>query len=488
MTIALTKLGHKLKGYISLSALLRFIAFFLIAAGVSQYFSYINSLLTDYHGYDYTVFRTLAMGWMEGKLPYIDYFDHKGPVVYLFYILGLLISKQKIGIFLIFALVNATTFELVYRCGRVLKTSVLWRYIAVAVSVCYMMYYIDGGGTVEELSLPFQMLGLLAVLKYINNQYESIKVPALINGVCFGIVALIRVNNNTIITGLVIALVVILLIKKENKELYVGILWFLAGLCATVIPFVLYFLYVGGLKQFIYCNLIFNIRYSAVWHEAYTWKEFIAALILNMPCVLVLPIAGYLYPQGKDKSIFILSLGLAIITLLVFGRPGYPHYLQLTLPLIALSILLLSRIKLILGVVLCLGLFIPMWGSNWNIPKSSLSDVQYDKEQDLIKYIPSQERDSILTFGEFTCVHHLTLQDHLPVNKYFFMQNKLSSVDTVVYNEMRSQFVSHLPKWIYSKNPIDSVQMFYDCAMRYDSIAHYKGSGMKEDTYLYRRK
>ena len=53
-------------------------------------------------GYDINCFMTIGRGMLEGKLPYRDMFDHKGPLVYALYAFANLISRDSfIGVYFI---------------------------------------------------------------------------------------------------------------------------------------------------------------------------------------------------------------------------------------------------------------------------------------------------------------------------------------------------------------------------------------------------
>ena len=69
-------------------------------------FSYSTSpLYPYYYGTDSAQFLTIGKAWALGKIPYIDVFDHKGPLIFFIDMLGFLISwggvKQTIGIMII---------------------------------------------------------------------------------------------------------------------------------------------------------------------------------------------------------------------------------------------------------------------------------------------------------------------------------------------------------------------------------------------------
>ena len=92
---------------------------------------------------DESVYSLISRGFLHGKVPYRDLFDHKGPLTYCFYILGFLLSGERNwGVWVIFSLVNAVTFFQIYRTYRLFLNE-----IASTVSVTLMLLLITGGNT-----------------------------------------------------------------------------------------------------------------------------------------------------------------------------------------------------------------------------------------------------------------------------------------------------------------------------------------------------
>lgn len=66
-------------------------------------FSYCTSpLYKYYYGGDSAQFLTIGKLWYDGKVPFIDVFDHKGPLIFFIDMLGYYIGGgQKFGIVII---------------------------------------------------------------------------------------------------------------------------------------------------------------------------------------------------------------------------------------------------------------------------------------------------------------------------------------------------------------------------------------------------
>ncbi|MCD8012189.1 MAG: hypothetical protein LUG99_03270 [Lachnospiraceae bacterium] len=57
---------------------------------------------------DYSIFYVVGRGWLNGDLPYVQIFDHKGPLIFLIYMLGQMIG-DSLGIYLFQAIALCVT-------------------------------------------------------------------------------------------------------------------------------------------------------------------------------------------------------------------------------------------------------------------------------------------------------------------------------------------------------------------------------------------
>ena len=55
---------------------------------------------------DNAIFQIIGRGWVEGKIPYVDLWDQKGPLIYFINALGYWLTGNQTGIFLIEILIS----------------------------------------------------------------------------------------------------------------------------------------------------------------------------------------------------------------------------------------------------------------------------------------------------------------------------------------------------------------------------------------------
>ena len=123
----------------------------VILSGITAFFFTIQSPLHPWNlavtGTDSSVFKTVSMMMARGSIPYVDTFDHKGPLLYILNWLGDRISLYR-GVWVIEMIFLIATFFMLYKIARlVCKKSVSC--IVVFLSISLLFGYFDGGNISE---------------------------------------------------------------------------------------------------------------------------------------------------------------------------------------------------------------------------------------------------------------------------------------------------------------------------------------------------
>ena len=128
-------------------------AIFLLACSRST-----TPLLRFEVGQDAAFFRLVGQGMAQGKLPYRDYFDMKGPYLFWLEYLGAVIAPGRLGIFLVQWLCLSVSLYFAVKCFDLATEdgAPLWAALLLLLPMGYVMSYtMSGGNLTEELSLPF---------------------------------------------------------------------------------------------------------------------------------------------------------------------------------------------------------------------------------------------------------------------------------------------------------------------------------------------
>ena len=111
---------------------------------------------------------------LNGKMPYVDYVDNKGPITYLLYIFPNLFGEKYyylIGITELIILFFISLYFIKKTCNAFnVKNGVFVNVLYSALLLGYNGWLGITGGSSEELSLPFIWISIYLWARYINSE------------------------------------------------------------------------------------------------------------------------------------------------------------------------------------------------------------------------------------------------------------------------------------------------------------------------------
>lgn len=239
--------------------------FLLMAFIFLLLYSFSTSPLYLYQGFDSATFRTIGLGITQGKLPYADLFDHKGPLIFYIDALGISLIPGKWGIFLLQTIFLAVSLYLTYRtCCLVAdrKTS----FVSVLLLVFPLIDFIVEGNQCEEWMLPFISLSLYLSVSWLvgHSGPRHQEWRSMVYGICCAVLFFIRPNDavasiGAIMTGVFIAL----LVRRAYSSAFLNAIAFFAGCAVVAVPLCMYFASEGILDEVLDGTIFYNITYSA---------------------------------------------------------------------------------------------------------------------------------------------------------------------------------------------------------------------------------
>lgn len=441
-------------------------AFFIIFALLFFFDS--ATILEPYMEGDYCVFYSIGKGWTLGAVPYVDMFDHKGPVLFFIQMIALSMQIGKAGIFILEIIWLIVVFELLFRCGIALRLSERNNYFVMFISYIILLLY-GAGNTVEEWSLPFELIVLLMAIKILNGSNTSlryIKGAAAVAGFCFATVALIRIDNNYIICGLALGLIVSFIKNKEYGCLWASILFFFIGLVLGFLPWIIYFASKNALGEMLYATFIFNLKYKAnlgVANVGICYQN----VVKLMPC-LILPWIAFVYDKRNHTGYFLSFLFVSALCFCVFVAGfSFKHYFLMTLPITALCIQLSCGFKWKTRTAIVVYILGPLFIGFHYLAADYYNNIKvclaYPGEYDNITpikrlichTIPEEDLDSVYTCIDSSITVALVETGHIPVGKYVLFQDWHCQVGADVYNQIREKFDESRPKWVITTSNLD---------------------------------
>ncbi len=286
---------------------------------------------------DEGVFVYIGQGVLEGKIPYRDLWDHKGPLIYYIDALGLWLGRHSLwGIWLVEAALLGASLIALYRLLR----TILSREAALSGLLLWVGGFaiVMGGNIVEEYAIPLTVLSLLLAIR-------SVRWIGLLLGVLAGLGCMLRPNE---IAGPAVVLLFVLGDQFHAgawKAAVSSVLQFGMGLTLIATGFAAYFALNRGLADFLSSVFLFNFYYISIGGNALS--SFLAgAGYLVVP--LLFAVAGMVAAllawrvglTGDQRRLLCVSATLLIGVVplsLLSGRIYRHYYIAWLLPLSVLG-------------------------------------------------------------------------------------------------------------------------------------------------------
>ena len=199
-------------------------------------------------------FFTCGKAWMNGMIPYVDFTDSKGPLLWLIFGIGYLISNTTyIGMFWISCLTYTITYIINYKTAKLfLEDSKSATLAILLLTLSYFNSWMHYEFRAEDCCLPFISIILYRLCYVIYNQAtgkHNLYITNFLLGLCLMAIILIKFSLALMLGPAYLYYLYYLI--REKKNLIIALLLFMAGCAVTALPFLIYFLLQGNLTDFI---------------------------------------------------------------------------------------------------------------------------------------------------------------------------------------------------------------------------------------------
>lgn len=281
---------------------------------------------------DSGIFQEMGVCLLQGGTPYVDLFDHKGPILWFVQALGLWISPHW-GLLMLQSLSLFCTLIIWYKTARMVvdKTGVS---IVIALSgLLFLLAFYQRGNLCEEWCLPFISLPIYLYFRGCKKQQPCTQKNSFVIGLCVGVIAMIRLNNTAPIIGFVLWDYIVCVKHKEYKRLWTNIAAICGGVLVVFFGCVLFYLIKAswnGVYEMIYGTFIFNYEYF-IAPDGYRYG---LKLRNVLPVIGFFMIVLFLCTFGKAHKNSTYSLCISyILSFLAIGSKGFFHYMMIFIPL-----------------------------------------------------------------------------------------------------------------------------------------------------------
>ena len=455
--------------------------------------AYTSPLYPNYNNSDSPIFILIGKGIVEGKLCYVDLFDHKGPVMFFLEALGWAIDGRT-GIWILeCAAMIASEFAIIGIC-RELKAKPL---LPIVSSAMVLFYTFCHGNLTEDYALPLIYGSLYFAVKYFSSGHEKHPVRyAYFYGICIGLIAFVRINNALIIFSLILGIMIDLIRKRQIKNLFANLAAGVLGIVTIAVPVCVYFYLHDALYDMLYATFLYNLVYAKESSHLHLWENYLF-VVLYAPVVFSI-IVFWMRRSRYNKSLMRTLLIASVLSLLMLIYANvYEHYFTLAIPLFTVAVAMavpqpclkaIAKPKHVSALLACLGLIVlantglAAYRAAAPFYKSYLTDIAYDRYHQMnesASEIPEDERDSVLGLG-IPAEWYLDM-DITPCYRYYTLQQWWSTSENDVYGETVSFVETEHPQWLVTKKGstygVDEIETAYELAEENDYASFYRYVG-----------
>jgi hypothetical protein len=306
----------------------------------------LSNPLFSYLGRDGGIFLYVGSLILKGKVPYLDVWENKGPLVFYINAFGLFLTNgSRWGVwlleFLFFFCAGYIGYILINRIMGAIPALVgTFVWITAAGNV------LQGGNFSEEYSLLFSFVAALFYLKSLEQPDH--KLYSLLIGISLGLNILLRPNNIGMQAAAVGAYFVLAVISRNWLLLFQRLILIALGGIAVLAPVILYFSLQGALMEMVNVVLVFNYQYSdgsglsrvldgLLNASTSIGLMFVAIALFGYALSLFSLVKREVFNTVLGKFLLILIIGWPIEAVLstLSGR-NYPHYFLVWAPYLGL--------------------------------------------------------------------------------------------------------------------------------------------------------
>lgn len=283
---------------------------------------------------DSSVFQYVAWMMKNGAVPYRDTFDHKGLLLYVINLAGMMISAEH-GIWIVEL---AVLFISLYGMYRIACMDVGWKESVLVTVVVFslMAVFFEGGNFAEEYALPFEIWSLYIYLKYFRTDSIA-SAHVVLCGFLLSCVFFIRANMISVWAVCSIMVVLRCLYRKEYRELGRFTILFFAGFLLLAVPILVYLVTNHALRHFVQAYILFNGQYVSSFQATAANKVSACLYYAGQPVVLLSLIAqGLVCVKSKTRFLDCGYLVYMLVTIGFTGMSGmtFGHYGMMLLPML----------------------------------------------------------------------------------------------------------------------------------------------------------
>lgn len=451
-------------------------------------YSWSTSPLYVSEGGDSCIFKIIGLGFIQGKVPYVDLFDHKGGFLFLIQALGFILLPNKLGVFVIQLFNLSITLYFLYKTAR-LFVSPPKSFVVILLTMIYFISCIQEGNQCEEYMLSFITVSLYLCLKcfVLNSPNSHPIIYSLIYGIAFACIFWIRPNDSLAHVGAIFGGTFIYLLYEHKIRLaLLNLGSFIFGYLLVSISIILFYWTHDALRGLLEGTLLYNIKYT-------TDIDVISKKMIVFPLLCYLGIIWMLVKSRLHKLVFIF-LPIMILTIILIGKRNYAHYLIVLVPYVTilLTLLISTRKKWICIFIASLFVWMSVGQQRTIINCYRLNPQMarlYCQTSSMIYSIPEDERDDIWSLNlHYSSDNYLVSTMGVFLNAGITPCNRIFVPSHIPNFGGEEKIEKKIPKWILADPSFNMYNTYKDFLYsNYDIIECTDKIG-SANIILYKRK
>ena len=279
-------------------------------------------------------FFMCGKAWMNGMVPYVDFADSKGPLLWLIYGVGYLLSHYDYhGVFWVSVVVYSFTFYFLFKTARIFvehRSQAILAVLMTSVAIFSPITHYDTQA--EDFCMFFTALSLwqLCRMLYAEHTEHDERTAFFAFGISLAGTLLIKYNITAMCC--IFPAIGLYYLLREHHPVWRPLLACAAGFAALALPFLIYFLIQGNFSAFIqeyFTNTLQSMSNRFPGVSPFKLMYFVAAnLIIGNTHILIIVLLVFvgsgIITKGEKYGVMLIIIELVFL-LMVF-RSGYFQY------------------------------------------------------------------------------------------------------------------------------------------------------------------
>ncbi len=221
---------------------------------------------------------------MEGLTPYVDFSDSKGPLLWLIYGIGYLISPiSYIGVFWLSVVAYAFTFALIWRTARLFSSRREAVVVLVLMSVLLFFRQLHDEVRAEDFCMPWICVGLYCSVRALQAPTRAaLRRYAFCLGVGMAWCLLVKWNLFFMMGGMALLVAGVSWRRSAGSAILFGVL----GMAVVTLPFVVYLALSGNLDDMVHEYVVHTFLITDNGSGWPMWKAFFITNVTHIPTTL----------------------------------------------------------------------------------------------------------------------------------------------------------------------------------------------------------